>query len=583
METLSEKLNREACREVREWLDYLNSPAANKVKAFGERIDALRPQMFEPELTPADGYTPGTVEVRFAPRPTRPAQKAPLVLPPDPPTQNWETSTAGSHATASRAEWEKILLHETGKVGKREELEKAERRNFELERLSHELADKLESQGIEAYDRNEWRSAKFFPISRTLELTAPFRRINLIPTVAKAHRAKLVRALSYQLELFPFARMFTFTNGLRVPLSNLRDSIQAFHRRLSKLACWMKKKLGIEMFWRSTELGTPRNFDIPEEIDKAAGTLERNEAGEVTFHVHSHCCVRFVSGKPFSKEDWEGVKLSIKSRWKWHWDDSGMVGRNSNNSERSPSALGAQELVKYVTKPGELDKLTPEEIGKLYHELRLLRLITPMGSLKAQLKAKRDECQTLRREQTPDGPVWGWAADWNRTPDTGKPKLGDSLAATEGALAVANLDQARQSGETLLLAALPPSYPRGRRVKEPSFRLLFKQWNEAEVLQIDAIRDTIALVSGLFKAGEQLAAASDAAEVLPLGSTRGNQLSTELAHATPPPRPKTLPEKPEYGHSPPDPFEIKDDWLAEFEKIADEMANAATPCADFFR
>ena len=75
----------------------------------------------------------------------------------------------------------------SGEVGDIDKWEKGQAYHKRLTEQSHDIADKLESQGIEAYDHNQDLVLVGLH-SRQHKVVPNFRNINFIPSVARKNR-----------------------------------------------------------------------------------------------------------------------------------------------------------------------------------------------------------------------------------------------------------------------------------------------------------------------------------------------------------------------------------------------------------
>jgi hypothetical protein len=274
---------------------------------------------------------------------------------------------------------------------------------------SHELARRLESVGKTAY-RNEALSLWTYYIhSKRFETIPHFRRICLLPYVAAMVRASKLAALEYFLERNPFCRFWTFTSGLRVGIDGLRERCNWLHRKLSKLNHWLRENWGVEIVFRSTEFGTLEVDECGNRRGKGDdGAIEFGPDGEPLFHVHAHCVIRSLVGF-IPPARWSAMIRAVHDQWTdpagrpLHWD--------AGKAIRNP-----RECCKYVTKPGDMLKLTPKQLGRLHEAVFRVKLVQPMGSLAEEIRnRKRPEVgKTLRRYRTKDGCVWREVFDQNK-------------------------------------------------------------------------------------------------------------------------------------------------------------------------
>lgn len=281
----------------------------------------------------------------------------------------------------------------------------------EIERQSHELAERLETVGVNAYRQTPFGLWSYAIHSRTFRKIPTFRRICLLPYVAQMMRGPMVSALEYFLEKHPFCRFWTFTSGKRVPLripANgpaeplLRQRIAYLNRRLSQLnAAPFMKAAGLEIVFRSDEFGTPETDELGN-LKADAGSIERDTDGTIWLHVHAHCVVYPKKGFIPPKQ-WAAILSQVKAFWGHHWDEGGAIQT-------------ARECCKYVTKPAEMLKLTPAELGELYRQTRRMKLVQPMGALKKEIAQREFESIRLVKKSAPNGEgrISVEVKNWNR-------------------------------------------------------------------------------------------------------------------------------------------------------------------------
>ncbi|HEY1123875.1 MAG TPA: hypothetical protein VGE67_19815, partial [Haloferula sp.] len=101
-----------------------------------------------------------------------------------------------------------------------------ERRNAERLLLlgqSYRIAEALESQGIRAFGPSKLSLVGVLS-GEVVELP-DFRNIVFIPSVAQRKRHAMLKHLEYFMQMHPFSRMWVFTSGGRVELSDVRERI----------------------------------------------------------------------------------------------------------------------------------------------------------------------------------------------------------------------------------------------------------------------------------------------------------------------------------------------------------------------
>ncbi len=269
-----------------------------------------------------------------------------------------------------------------------------------LRAQSHAIAAKLESAGVPAYRSSEWILWTYGIHSGEVEVIPQFRRVAFVPFVAAAIREPFVRALEFWLQRNPFDRFWTLTGGPRVRLRDVRKAVRRLSARIRRLnAQPFMRRAGVRVVFRSIELGSVEETRL-DTLANTAGRIERDESGELWFHPHAHCLVHLERGR-LTKRDWSAFLCELRAWW-GDWMDDGGVIRN------------VREAVKYVTKPAEIEQLTPAETAALFAQLRRAKLVQPLGALAEQIKARKAAGLTLLRERTEDGYLWREVRDWNR-------------------------------------------------------------------------------------------------------------------------------------------------------------------------
>lgn len=368
-------------------------------------------------------------------------------------------------ARQARDVYGRICEDETGTCGDPVRLQAQWSENEQLKQDAHRIAGRIERESqreadfhndpslfVPMYRKTEYGVFAYYLFSKVRVQAPKFRNSNFLPYVASMNRGKMLKDLEYYLSRFPFSRMWTFTSGKRVGLEGVRERVQWLHRRLSKLNTWLKT-MGLEIVFRSTELGTP-------ETEKGEGFFEREE-GEIRFHVHAHCLVKPLKDRPFTKKRWRKIVKSVWRKWGLHWDDG-------------KSVRDARELCKYVSKPAALLELQDWELLKLYREINSLRLITPMGSLKSEIRTRKEKKLRLVKERTPNGEgrVFKEVPDWNCNRNT----KDDQLEKAEKEIKDARQGEVEQ--EIRILAKCEPGFAPGSLVKEPRLIVLATNWDQ---------------------------------------------------------------------------------------------------------
>ncbi len=325
-----------------------------------------------------------------------------------------------------------------------------------------------------------WR---YFVHSGHVEKIPAFRRIHFIPYVAQSTRGAMLSALEFWLSRNLRARFWTFTSGIRVALPFVRERVEWLHRELSRLnAQPFMKDNGVRIVFRSTELGTPETNERGDVLSNA-GEIERDEDGQLYFHVHAHCVVEVANYIP--KAQWSALLSNVHAFWGHQWDEGGSI-------------KDAREVCKYVTKPGEMLKLSPRELCELQAQLQGLHLVQPMGSLRDEIKARREHpegARRLARKRTSEGSVLVEVKDWNKFCRRTKEEKAQDAAA--------KLDRKQASAGARVLSRMLPGFgPSG--VSEPRVMVMAQHWNESEVRQLPVVARLIQATAHEFWAGSAL-------------------------------------------------------------------------------
>lgn len=377
-----------------------------------------------------------------------------------------------------------LAAAETGRIAPDEKLKKSRRDAAELIAQSHAIAEKMKPHGFDCYRDTPFGLYLYYVHSRHVEKLPGFRRVCFIPAVAQAIRRPMVAALEYFLEKNPLARMWVFTSGTPTPLCDVRERVKYLHRKISTLnAQDFMKETGAEIVFRATELGTP---EWDSNGQRTGGEIERDEAGNLFFHVHAHCIVKLKFGK-IAPRRWEKLLKQVGAFWVHWWKDG--------SDEQSGIIRDAREVCKYVTKPGEMLKLSGAELCELQRQLSRLKLCQPLGVLAEEIKAREEHPEPKRivRLNTPEGPVLTEELNWNKRPRRTKEEK--NYAAGE------NLGARESKVDTLQVVSrlLPGFGPCG--VSEPRVLILAQNWDEAAARADVAVSGLVAATAEAFGAG----------------------------------------------------------------------------------
>lgn len=354
---------------------------------------------------------------------------------------------------------------ETGQAIPDEAQAKRREETATLRRQTEVLAERLEAAGIACHRESPFALYHYYVHTGHAEQIPAYRRCVFLPYVAQMLRMPTLCALEAFMQAHPFCRFWTFTSGARCKLSDLRERIQYLHRKISKLnGAPFMQSAGVEIVLRSTELGTPEFNAAGQAVgDKAAGNLEFDEeTGEPLFHPHAHCIVNLTKGF-IPPEKWKKICAQVWEFWQHHLD----LGENG----RSGVIRNAREAVKYVTKPAELLKLSGPHLAGLWHQLRRLKLLQPLGTLAADIKARKEAGLRLVTKRTKDGRIYEAVKNWD--------KRGTSTQREKDAAAARKLARTDAAPVLSVVARLLPAVgPAG--VKEPRVIILSNAFDLAQ-------------------------------------------------------------------------------------------------------
>ena len=251
---------------------------------------------------------------------------------------------------------------------------KTQARGNRLVEQSHDVARKLESQGVLAYVENDLTLVGLHSgMTKKLE---NFRNIIFLPAVAKMRRAPEVKFVQYALQDYPMARNWTITSGTRVTIPKRKT---AEIGALSEMACDILEadhQAGIERAReRFREMTRSISRLNQEDFMKQAGaefTYWTKEFGEVfendegiSIHPHLHCILIMKKGR-IQKHRWSILLERIQAYLGAYSHDCGVI--------KNP-----REFVKYCVKPDDLTELSASSVADLYHVTRHMRMQQPLG------------------------------------------------------------------------------------------------------------------------------------------------------------------------------------------------------------
>ncbi|MDD5351518.1 MAG: hypothetical protein PHQ12_15000 [Chthoniobacteraceae bacterium] len=292
-------------------------------------------------------------------------------------------------------DYREVCANQTGRFIPDAAYVKARERREQADQATVAIAKALECRGGRFYYGEDWAdrctviglfSGAILPLPAT-------RRVNFFPAHAAQQRAKMLRDVEHFADCYgaEHCHMYTITRGQRVDIdpAPLREAIQAFHRRLSKLAAHPTfKRFGIRMQWAATEFGSPQ---------------WNPETGRIGAHIHSHCLV--TEPQSMSKKRRGKLRKKLWRVFGVHWDDSGPI-------------QNIREFVKYPMKPADLDRIISEAgpgvLCDFYDAVKGLHISRPMGDLRRIRSIRRAKPSRLVRMTVEnEGSILAEKADWN--------------------------------------------------------------------------------------------------------------------------------------------------------------------------
>ncbi|WP_169566795.1 hypothetical protein [Sneathiella limimaris] len=268
--------------------------------------------------------------------------------------------------------WEKTV----GKELNREKFIEAKSRERQLREQSFDIARRLESEGIPAYQQDN--STTIIGLcSGEVEKANHFRNSNIIPSMQARNVHDMLRHVRYFMDNSNrrHLRMLVISNGW-VPLSSYRNEHKAFTRKISKISADpVLKERGIQFVYYNVE-----------------NTIKRASDNDPHLNMHSHVLMR--STKRLGPKKWAETMEFIKSRF-----DKGYA---HDERIRNPA-----ECVKYVFKPCEFDLLTNGELKELFLQTCRLKFFHPLGPIREFRRKLREDRLKLVKAPDQNG-RWGW-------------------------------------------------------------------------------------------------------------------------------------------------------------------------------
>ncbi|MCC3859766.1 hypothetical protein [Pseudemcibacter aquimaris] len=239
---------------------------------------------------------------------------------------------------------------------------KSEEQSNHLKAQSEQIARRLEGQGVNMHI--EGQTSVIGVCTGVIEKTIQYRNSNIIPVM----QSRNVHDISKHVRFFAdmtnkkTLRMLVISGGW-VDLENYREAHKAHTRRISKFAAHERvKEAGIEFCYYNVE-----------------NTIKR-ENGAARLNLHSHVLIK--STKRLGPKKWGEFMAWARSQFpKGYIHDS--------------KIKNVQEVVKYVFKPAEFDRLTDEELAALFYQTHRLKFFHPLGEIREFRKHLEDNKHKL--------------------------------------------------------------------------------------------------------------------------------------------------------------------------------------------
>ena len=280
----------------------------------------------------------------------------------------------GVECTSTGALWENTI----GLEVERDSWLEGQSRDRQLREQSVDIADRLEKQGINAY-QSENNTTLIGLCSGAVEKTSPFRNSNIIPVMQSKNVHNTMKHLQYYGDIpknKKRLRMLVVSNGW-IPLSDYRTEHTAFSRLISRFAAdQITKSNGVEVVYYNVENTIHRIDGIP------------------YLNMHAHVLIK--STRKLGPQKWKAFINWIKTRFPKGYVHDSRIGN-------------IKECVKYVFKPCEFEQLTDVELAELFTQTFKLKFYHPMGEFKILRKKMKEDGLKPVRVPTERPNVWKWA------------------------------------------------------------------------------------------------------------------------------------------------------------------------------
>ncbi|UTW53956.1 hypothetical protein [Kordiimonas sp. SCSIO 12610] len=260
----------------------------------------------------------------------------------------------------------------TGRKLSKLEFEKAEKERALLERQTEVIADRLENIGIRA--RIGTHTLIGLLSEAHIEKSA-YRNCNILPSVQSGNTHDMMKCVQYWLDTCSAkqTRMWVLSWGW-VPLHEYNAEHKKFTRKISKMNSSITlQSAGISFVYSAIE-----------------NTIKWKD-GRPYLNLHAHVLVK-------------ATKKLGRQKWGRLIDDVKLFA--PRNYLHDSAIRNAKEVVKYVFKPQEFQKLTDEQLGALFQATKGLRFHIPMGELKTFRSGLKADGLKLRKIESRGAGEW---------------------------------------------------------------------------------------------------------------------------------------------------------------------------------
>lgn len=285
-----------------------------------------------------------------------------------------QTLTFSSQSSA--VSYERYLASLVGKKLGEDSWLKGKARNARIGRLTEQLAERLQSTGIQAKRTDPMILSVVSATGESEPLIGSlYRHINFLPSVQQMESRAWARDLQAFMDQNKYCRMWVMTNGPRVPVHKVRESFQEQARRFSKIAYKLKKDNLVQF-----------------QAARAEFTIKRHlKTGEPLYHCHTHIIVTPL--RYLTEDEWKALLARVRVL-------------NNNLAWRDCERIhDSGECSKYLTKLETTDKgdgiglldLDRFELAQLHDQLFHLQLSRRMGKFLLQSRDRKQRGVTLRK------------------------------------------------------------------------------------------------------------------------------------------------------------------------------------------